>query len=400
MAFGNRPIRSARESADFAPAAGRIEPNFGATDAALDEIQPVAKSGQYQRPARAPETEMADVLMATSGPSWRQRDAEVQRPSEPRTIDQDLPVGTVNASPSTRVRGASSRRSRFAKREVGYSKVSPQGERRAAPHTRKSASSWWHRSYSKWLLLIFVAAVLGALYWARTPLGELMERPFKSVVVEGTFHFISKEHATELIGSEIDNNFLRLDLQRLKLALMTDPWVESVSLSRRWPDTLVVKINEQKPIARWGKGFLNQRGQIVDLDSAERLAGLPWLEGNSKDALEILQQYQDFSQLLRPRGLDVIALKCDDKKSWRLTLKNNVEIVLGRNQVMEKMRRFVTVYDSYLNAIWGDVKAIDVRYTNGVAVRWIEGSESAKKYLQNRSAATSALSPAASGSPN
>jgi cell division protein FtsQ len=77
-----------------------------------------------------------------------------------------------------------------------------------------------------------------------------------------------------------------------------------------------------------------------------------------------------------------VALKCDNKKSWRLTLKNDVEIAIGREQVMEKLRRFVTVYDKFLNSVWGDIKAIDARYPNGIAVRWVEGSEMAKKYLK------------------
>jgi cell division protein FtsQ len=231
-------------------------------------------------------------------------------------------------------------------------------------------------------LVILMAVV--AIYAVYEPLEKLLERPLKSVVVEGEFHFISKTRATELIGREIDNNFLRLDLMHLKHVLLEDPWVESVSLVRRWPDTLVVKIMEQKPIARWDNGFLNQRGEIVRVKKIDQLQGLPWLRGNETDAVEILQQYQDLSQLLRARGLDILALKCDNKKSWRLTLKHNVEIVIGRDQVMEKMRRFITVYDTQLSHHWADVEAVDVRYSNGVAIRWVENSESAKKYLRGK----------------
>ena len=202
-------------------------------------------------------------------------------------------------------------------------------------------------------------------------------------MVEGEFQLISKQRATELIGNEIDGDFLQLDLMELKEALLSDPWVEKVTLNRRWPDTLVVKIIEQKPIARWGDGFLNQRGEIIRVEEAGPLSGLPWLQGNEADAIEILQQYQDLSQILRSRGLDVLELKCDNKKSWRLTVKNHVEIAIGRDQVMEKIRRFVTVYDAHLSSVWSDVKAIDVRYTNGVAVRWVADSAMAKKYIKS-----------------
>jgi cell division protein FtsQ len=277
-----------------------------------------------------------------------------------------------------------------ARRERGYTKVSPQGRGNPPGNTTGKHKgqkngfawnfSWLNRRFAAGVMVV----VLGAgIYWASEPVAKIFERPIKSVVVEGEFQLISKQRATELIGNEIDGDFLQLDLMELKEALLSDPWVEKVTLNRRWPDTLVVKIIEQKPIARWGDGFLNQRGEIIRVEEAEPLSGLPWLQGSEADAIEILQQYQDLSQILRSRGLDVLELKCDSKKSWRLTVKNHVEIAIGRDQVMEKIRRFVTVYDAHLSSVWSDVKAIDVRYTNGVAVRWVADSAMAKKYIKS-----------------
>ena len=203
-------------------------------------------------------------------------------------------------------------------------------------------------------------------------------------MVEGDFHYISKERAMALISAEINEDFLQLDLMRMKTALENEPWVEHAALARRWPDALEVRITEEQPIARWGTdGFLNQRGELVQVDNIDALAALPLLQGSAADASKIMQQYQDLSQLLRSRGLDVIELKCDSKKSWRLMLKGDVEVAIGRDQVMEKMRRFMTVYDQHLSEVWQDVTAIDVRYTNGVAVQWSPDSE-AKKITLNR----------------
>ena len=284
-------------------------------------------------------------------------------------------------APAPRSRRASGA---ITKREKGYAQVSPNGDRSRVRRRETWAATWLNPVSKKVALILLFGSLMLGVYWISEPLGRLLDRPIKRVVVEGEFHFISKSHATELLEREMDGDFLQLDLMRLKKALMDDPWVETVTLNRRWPDTLVVKIAEQKPIARWGDGFLNQRGEIVRIEKLERLNGLPWLQGNESDSIEILQQYQDLSQLLRARGLEVEALKCDNKKSWRLTIKNAVEIAIGRDQVMEKMRRFVTVYDNYLSAVWGDVKAVDVRYSNGVAVRWASDSSMANKYINNR----------------
>jgi len=275
----------------------------------------------------------------------------------------------------------SARDEKNLRRERGYGKVSPQGNVSAEQDApTKISLKLIYRSVGLVLLLTFFA---GIAYFAADPLTKLLEKPLKSVAVEGQFQFLSKDRAMELINAEIDGDFLQLNLNRLKNVLQADPWIEHVTLTRRWPDTLVVKITEQKPIARWdANGFLNQRGEIIRVNETDKLIGLPWLQGNEINAREIMQQYQDLSTLLRSRGLELIALKCDNKKSWRITLKNDVEIAIGREQVMEKLHRFVTVYDNFLGSVWSDVKAIDVRYTNGVSVRWVPDSVMAKKYLK------------------
>ncbi len=275
------------------------------------------------------------------------------------------------------------------RRERGFSKISPQGNKTGSSRSKKSAVEEVRAKVSRKIiyrgvgLALLVCSFAATAYFATEPLTRLIERPLKSVAVEGQFQYLPKDRAMELIEREIDGDFLQLDLNRLKSELQKDPWVDHVYLSRRWPDTLVVKIAEQTPIARWdSNGFLNQRGEIIRVEETDKLLGLPWLQGNEINAREIMQQYQDLSTLLRSRGLEIVALKCDNKKSWRLTLKNDKEIAIGREEVMEKLRRFVTVYDKFLSSVWSDVKAVDVRYSNGVSVQWIPDSETALKYLK------------------
>lgn len=368
----------------------RIEPRIGATPVDKPEARAARRTRAPTEITRAvtdtrAATEKKDQP-ATSARRERLRakpESEAAAPGDARVVRDVL-----LESPSSRYVATefpATRQDASTKRERGYTKASPHGRASSTARTDKVWNwnfSWLNRKLAS---VVFVMALLIGIYWISEPIARLLERPIKSVVVEGEFNFITKKRATDLISNEIDRDFLQLDLMQLKNALMSDPWVENVTLNRRWPDTLVVKIAEQKPIARWGNGFLNQRGEIVRVEETDRLLDLPWLQGNELDATEILQQYQDLSQLLRSRGLEVVALKCDNKKSWRLTIKNDVEIAIGRDQVMEKMRRFVTVYDTHLSHIWNDVKAIDIRYSNGVAVRWVDGSEMAKKYIKSHS---------------
>lgn len=275
----------------------------------------------------------------------------------------------------------SGRRRRAAEGVNTKTRVPSYGVTRLGNNEEDSGHRWLKRLLGLSLLL---GALAVAAYFVAEPVAELMDRPLASVKVEGDFYYISKERAMELISAEINADFLQLNLMSMKAALESEPWIEHAALVRRWPDALEVRITEQQPIARWGtEGFLNQRGELILVGNIDSLEHLPLLQGSAADAGKIMQQYQDLSQLLRSRGLEVIALKCDSKKSWRLMLKGDVEVAIGRDQVMEKMRRFMTIYDQHLNAVWQDVKAIDVRYTNGVAVQWQPDSEAKNSYIKS-----------------
>lgn len=269
------------------------------------------------------------------------------------------------------------------RRVRGYKKVLPQG----ATDTQGTGGIFAKRLI-RTLGGVFLLAMLGAGgYFGAEPLMNVLERRLSQVSVEGEFRYVGKQRTMDLISAELNSDFMQLDLMKLKAVLESDPWVEYAALGRQWPDTLLVKIIEQKPIARWGDtGFMNQRGEIIHVDNTDELTELPRLDGDETDASKIMQQYQDLSQLLRGRGLEIIRLSGDQKKSWRVTLKGNIEVAIGRDQVMEKMRRFITVYDKHLNRLWPDVKAVDVRYTNGVAVQWLPQSEASKQFIKSSSA--------------
>ena len=81
-------------------------------------------------------------------------------------------------------------------------------------------------------------------------------------------------------------------------------------------------------------------------------------------------QYRQISQLLRPHGLQVAELRSDEKMAWQLMLGNGLTVVIGRDQVLEKIKRFLAVYKTRLREKQSEIVLVDVRYNNGVAVRW------------------------------
>ncbi len=224
---------------------------------------------------------------------------------------------------------------------------------------------------------LLVAASLGLCWiYGSDVVASVVNRPIAKVGIEGDFRFIEKNNIADIVAGHINQEFVQLDLQEIKAQLELQPWIDTVSLTRRWPDRLFVRIDEQQPIARWGsKGFINQRGELIYVPVNDYLKTLPLLSADDSMAEQMMQSYLALNKLLRPKMLEVTALTCDGKRSWSLVLSNGIEVKLGRDEMFLKLQRVLAVYEHYLKQRVDEVATIDARYEQGVAVAWKQPGE-------------------------
>lgn len=211
-----------------------------------------------------------------------------------------------------------------------------------------------------------------------------IDRPVGRVLVEGDFRFVDQTRVADLVMAELADqgeagNFFALDLQRLQLHLQRDVWIDVAQIGRRWPDILTVRVQEHKPIARWGeKGFLNLRGDVIDAALKPELLTLPLLEGELGQEQAVMVQYQRLSSLLHSRALEIARLQLSTTGLWQMQLTHidgQIQVIIGRDQIMEKMQRFLLVFDAKLHSQRARIAKIDLRYSNGVAVSWRESTD-------------------------
>ena len=131
---------------------------------------------------------------------------------------------------------------------------------------------------------------------------------------------------------------------------------------------------EEVPIARWGnEGFLNRLGEELTIADNSKLKALPVLRAKYGTSREMMQAYQSMAELMLPTGLKLIEIQRDSLGAWRVDTADDIRLVLGRDQIAEKIRRFVLVWKSGLNQQLDSIKTIDLRYPNGLAVGWKDG---------------------------
>ncbi|HTN93116.1 MAG TPA: cell division protein FtsQ/DivIB [Gallionella sp.] len=171
---------------------------------------------------------------------------------------------------------------------------------------------------------------------------------------------------SQVIGNEVQGNFFTVDIERLRDSLEKLPWVRHASIRREFPHSLEVQLEEYQALARWNDSALvDAQGEVFDATSDRKM---PEFIGQEGTAAEVTQRYEQFSQQLALLDLQVTRLVLSPRHAWQLNLSNGMVLELGREDMLQRLERFVQAYPNSLAAIQGRVKYVDLRYSNGFAV--------------------------------
>jgi len=220
------------------------------------------------------------------------------------------------------------------------------------------------------LLAIFACSIILLTLQNIESVSNFLNRPVSKVRIENQWQQINEGEVSALLASFMGNGFFDFDVEGVKQELEQHPWVLQASVKRVWPDTLSLQLTEQVAIARWGgRELLNQYGETFQPEGVENLLTLPLLTGPELLQKEVMEQYQRLSQILFPSGLRLNGLSLSRRGSWELVLNDGMQVVVGRDDVLEKTQRFVEFYDGQPDDLSSTFQSVDLRYGNGIAVK-------------------------------
>ena len=119
------------------------------------------------------------------------------------------------------------------------------------------------------------------------------------------------------------------------------PWVRSASVARKLPDTIWVRLEEHRPIARWMDGnrqvLVSDAQQVFKVKDAARYRELPLLfgKGAPAHALELLELVASEPELAR----HVTGARLVSGRRWDVYLDGRIEVRLPANRPQAAWRR-------------------------------------------------------------
>jgi cell division protein FtsQ len=230
------------------------------------------------------------------------------------------------------------------------------------------------RSVANWLIGISVVLVL---YGAARHVMQLSIFPLSTVRLSSAPKQVPIELLQRVVKEQVQGNFFTVDLNRTRLLFEQLPWVRKVSVRRKFPWSLEVDIEEHVALAHWNdKELVNMHGEVF---TAESKAVLPVFVGQPNTSAQLTAMYGELSEKLMKLKQEIALLGLSPRFAWQVRLKNGLILELGREQMQQRMARFVEVYPYSLATLSGSVKHVDLRYRDGFAVYLPNGIETQDK---------------------
>ncbi|MEQ1527525.1 MAG: cell division protein FtsQ/DivIB [Gallionella sp.] len=208
-----------------------------------------------------------------------------------------------------------------------------------------------------------LAILYGAIYYT-VHLPNLF--PLRDVRLSSAPEKVVAEQVLQVVRHEVRGNFFTVDIDRVRRSVESLPWVRNVSIRREFPNRLVMELEEHQALAHWNSGALvNQQGEVFAASVAD---ALPSFSGNEDTSFEVTQRYAEFNQALATIDLTVTEIALSARHAWHLKLSNGTILELGRDNIDQRLARFVGVYPYSLAKMQSGVRYVDLRYGNGFAV--------------------------------
>ncbi|GAB4273674.1 MAG: hypothetical protein Kow0056_01000 [Coriobacteriia bacterium] len=206
--------------------------------------------------------------------------------------------------------------------------------------------------------------------------------PVKTVEVTGVQN-LTVEHVLELAQVPEDATLLRFPKDEVRERVEADPWVARVAVTRDFPDTMRIRVEEREPIALVdmldeylvvdAEGFVIEKRSLATTDTAlvviRDIEGLDPSAGrktSSEPLLNALAVYRSLSDELKAQLRAISAPSIDETA---LLTNDGIEVFVGKAEDMEKKDAVIReiIKDQGEGVIFIDVRTVDRPIVRGLS---------------------------------
>lgn len=244
---------------------------------------------------------------------------------------------------------------------------------------RRAARWRWVGRFALGAIVLGLGTVAVLSYeWAGKAVRELDAFRLTELELAGDAQKVPVDRMRSAIEPVLSGNFFTADLEAVRRAAETVPWVKRATVRRIWPSGLRIDVEVHRAMALYEDGRLvSTEGVLFSANPEEQTDGatLPYFYGSAVQIERIARNYQRFREIVGAIPAQISDIQYSDRESWSIVMQNDwmppTRVELGRDDPNRSVEvRLQDVVDSYpqvVKLMKGPPSSIDARYPGAFA---------------------------------
>lgn len=195
------------------------------------------------------------------------------------------------------------------------------------------------------------------------------------IIIIGNYNIIPKNEIIKLIlKNSKKENFLSKSLIFIKNKIKELPLIQKISIRKKWPKKIFVNLVQFVPLAFFNNFLIDKNANLLNNNySSIHKIRLPIIIGPEGEEKKHLKKYFFLIKKLKEINIKILILLIKDNKSLKILTQDNILLKLGYKHHNIRLNNLINVYPLLLkdmNKNKKKIKYIDLRYINGLAVKW------------------------------
>jgi cell division protein FtsQ len=192
----------------------------------------------------------------------------------------------------------------------------------------------------------------------------------RTVSVSGPIKNVDPRFIESIVRKEFRGTYFTLNLEQARASVARAPWVKSVTVRRKWPRALEVRIVEHEALARWNGDQLISTEGVVFNGASERV--LPHLRGPKGSEKDVFDKYTLAAQELAKINQRIAVMTLSPSHALSAQLEGGIALEFGHEQFEARLRRLIDNAATIASRTPVSVLRYDMRYGKGIAVAFTD----------------------------
>jgi len=214
---------------------------------------------------------------------------------------------------------------------------------------------------TRYILYIFIVCTLIITYKS-----GIISFPIQEISIITSDKKYNTNKLNKYLDSLYGRDLLLINIDTIQKNVISYDWISDAEVIKSFPSKIIIRIVQHEPMALYNNQVISKAGILID-SSTISSKNLPIIIDNDKGLISAYDIYS-LSQF-NLKKIDLVIKKIEIHHSLIKIYTTSTVLISDRANFEKNILRLVSLFEDLNNTYGKNITSIDMRYSNGFAIK-------------------------------